>query len=215
MTAGSGRRQAAGLVDRLELRSDGGTVRVLGAVGAVTPLDSLPVTLRGQGPVLAAGQSTSAAALDVEAPQLDVDWRNRRWRCCAHRVLAGGIAPAGRPARRDAELGRIDAGRTCRRHHGSACGTIAPDYGQLVGVRVSRGYRDAIRRLFGRTAGCTHMNELAGVMGSAVLQAMWNELTQNADEQPFGIDGCHALKSSGPQVAQFFPRWYRPSPEGG
>lgn len=99
--------------------------------------------------------------------------------------------------------------------YGSACGEIAPDYQQLVGVRVARGYRDAIRRLFGRTAGCTHINELAGAMGSAALQAMWNDLTQNADEQPFSIDGCHALKSSGPQVAKFFPRWYRPAREGG
>ena len=99
--------------------------------------------------------------------------------------------------------------------YGSACGEIAPDYQQLVGVRVARGYRDAIRRLFGRTAGCTHINELAGAMGSAALQAMWNDLTQNADEQPFSIDGCHALKSSGPQVAKFFPRWYRPARDGG
>ena len=96
-----------------------------------------------------------------------------------------------------------------------ACAAITPDYSQLVGVRVARGYRDAIRRLFGRTAGCTHMNELAGVMGSAVLQAMWEVLTQDADEKPFSIDGCHALKSSGPQVAQFFPRWYRPQADGG
>jgi hypothetical protein len=98
--------------------------------------------------------------------------------------------------------------------YGSACGEIVLDYQQLVGVRVARGYRDAIRRLFGRTAGCTHINELAGAMGSAALQAMWNELTQNSDEQPFSIDGCHALKSSGPQVAKFFPRWYRPAREG-
>ena len=99
--------------------------------------------------------------------------------------------------------------------YGAACGAIAPDYGQLVGVQVARGYRDAIRRLFGRTAGCTHMNELAGVMGSAVLQAMWNVLTQDPEQRPFSIDGCHALKSSGPQVAEFFPRWYRPGPDGG
>jgi hypothetical protein len=97
----------------------------------------------------------------------------------------------------------------------AACGSIAADYGQLVGVRVARGYRDAIRRLFGRTAGCTHMNELASVMGSAVLQALWRDLTGNPDEKPFSIDGCHALKSSGPQVAKFFPRWYRPEPEEG
>ena len=97
--------------------------------------------------------------------------------------------------------------------YGSACGTIAPDYGQLVGVRVARGYRDAIRRLFGRTADCTHMNELATVMGSAILQALWTEMVQNSAEQPLSIDGCHALKSDGPQVAQFFPRWYRPVTE--
>jgi hypothetical protein len=59
------------------------------------------------------------------------------------------------------------------------------------------------------------MSELAAVMGSAVLQALWSEMTQDADEKPFSIDGCHALKSSGPQVAQFFPRWHRPAPGGG
>ena len=64
----------------------------------------------------------------------------------------------------DTDAGPYD--KACRR-------LITPDYGQLVGVRVARGYRDAIRRLFGRTAGCTHMNELAGGMGSAALQAMW------------------------------------------
>ena len=100
--------------------------------------------------------------------------------------------------------------------YGAVCGTIAPDYAQLVGVRVARGWRDAIRRLFGRTAGCTHMNELAGVMGSAALQAMCEDLVKDRDTvKPFSIDGCHALKSSGPQVARFFPRWFRPEREGG
>ena len=96
--------------------------------------------------------------------------------------------------------------------YGAACGTVAPDYSQLAGVRVGRGYRDAIRKLFGRTAGCTHMNELAGVMGSAVMQALWEVMTQDSDERPYAIDGCHALKASGEQVKQFFPKWYRPAP---
>ena len=96
--------------------------------------------------------------------------------------------------------------------YGQACSSIAPDYQQLVGLQVARGYRDAVRRLFGRTAGCTHMNELAGVMGSAVLQAMWHVLASDPAVKPFSIDGCHALKSSGPQVAVHFPRWYRPEP---
>jgi len=132
---------------------------------------------------------------------------------------AGGLLPAGEPMHsmwlrltvdRSATIVAVQA-VTDAGPYGPACGTIAPDYGQLVGVQVARGYRDAIRRLFGRTAGCTHMNELAGVMGSAILQALWSEMTQDPDQQPFAIDGCHALKSSGPQVAEFFPRWYRPA----
>ena len=87
------------------------------------------------------------------------------------------------------------------------------DYGQLVGVRIARGYREAIRRLFGRTAGCTHINELAGVMGSAAMQALWEDTMADPDEKPMSIDGCHALKSSGPQVAKYFPRWHRPEPD--
>jgi hypothetical protein len=54
------------------------------------------------------------------------------------------------------------------------------------------------------------MNELAGVMGSAALQAMWEVMTQDPEEKPFSIDGCHALEASSPQVARFFPRWYKP-----
>jgi hypothetical protein len=95
--------------------------------------------------------------------------------------------------------------------YGTACGEVAPDYGQFVGVQIARGYRDAIRRLFGRTAGCTHINELASVMGSAALQALWHELTGDPDVRPFSIDGCHALRATGPQVAAFFPRWYQPA----
>jgi hypothetical protein len=133
---------------------------------------------------------------------------------------AGGLLPAGEPMHsmwlrltvdRTATIVAVQA-VTDAGPYGSACGTIAPDYGQLVGLQVARGYRDAIRKLFGRTAGCTHMNELAGAMGSAAMQALWSELTQDPEAKPFSIDGCHALKASGQQVAQFFPRWHRPEP---
>ena len=97
----------------------------------------------------------------------------------------------------------------------AACGAITPDYAQLVGVRIARGYRETIRRLFGRTAGCTHINELAGAMGSAAMQALWDETMHRGEQQPSSIDGCHALKASGPQVAKFYPRWHRPEAGGG
>jgi hypothetical protein len=133
---------------------------------------------------------------------------------------AGGLLPAGEPMHcmwlrltvdRTATIVAVQA-VTDAGPYGDACGAITPDYGQLVGVQVARGYRDAIRRLFGRTAGCTHINELAGVMGSAALQALWHEFSADPEVRPFSIDGCHALKASGAQVAQYFPRWHRPEP---
>jgi hypothetical protein len=149
---------------------------------------------------------------DIEGHLVDV-WPTEQ-------QVAGGLLPGGQPmhemwlrftvdrtATIVAAVSSTEAGP-----YGAACGSISPDYGKFVGVQVARGYRDAIRRLFGRTAGCTHVNELASVMGSAALQALWEELTGNPDVQPFSIDGCHALKASGPQVAKFFPRWYRPAP---
>lgn len=135
---------------------------------------------------------------------------------------AGGMLPAGQAmhsmwlrftvdhtATIVAAVAVTDAGP-----YGAPCGAIAPDYSRLAGVRVGRGYRDAIRKLFGRTAGCTHMNELAGVMGSAVMQALWEVMTQGSEDKPHAIDGCHALAASGEQVRQFFPRWYRREREG-
>jgi hypothetical protein len=129
-----------------------------------------------------------------------------------------GVLPANRPMHsmwlrltvdRSATIVAAEAA-TDAGPYGTACAAITPDYGQLVGVRIAGGYREAIRRLFGRTAGCTHLNELAGVMGSAAMQALWGVMTSHPDAKPMSIDGCHALESSGPQVARFFPRWYRP-----
>lgn len=57
------------------------------------------------------------------------------------------------------------------------------------------------------------MNELAGVTGSVVQQALLREIGGNADEKPISIDGCHGPKSSGPQMAGSFPCWFQHEPE--
>jgi hypothetical protein len=138
--------------------------------------------------------------------------------------MAAGMLPAGQPMHsmwlrltvdRRATVVAAQAVTEAGPYGREACGAITPDYGRLVGVQIARGWRETIRRLFGRTAGCTHINELAGAMGSAALQALWRELTADPDARPFSIDGCHALKASGPQVAKFFPRWYRPEADAG
>ena len=131
---------------------------------------------------------------------------------------AGGVLPGGQPMHEMWLRLTLDRTATIVAAHATTdagpydgvCGEITPDYAKLVGVQIGRGYRDTIRRLFGRTAGCTHLNELAAVMGSAAMQAMWDDLPRQPDVKPFSLDGCHALDTAGPQVLKFFPRWYQP-----
>ncbi len=94
----------------------------------------------------------------------------------------------------------------------AVCGAIAPDYAQLIGLRIGPGFSRQAARLFGGIRGCTHMSELLRTMGTGVLQALAGDNLAVSDTQkPFQLDGCHALATDGPQVAAFYPRWYRPN----
>jgi hypothetical protein len=64
------------------------------------------------------------------------------------------------------------------------------------------------------TNGCTHLTELAQVLPTAAIQAFAGDVLDTREgggsEQtvkPFQLDRCHALRSDGPAVAQFYPRW--------
>jgi hypothetical protein len=109
-----------------------------------------------------------------------------------------------------------------------SCEQIAPDYRQLIGLNLLHGFRRDVRLRLGGTAGCTHITELTNVLPTAAIQAFAGEVfrTRDASEgdpapgpdlplevKPFQLDRCHALKSDGPAVAQFYPRWYRPAPD--
>jgi hypothetical protein len=52
------------------------------------------------------------------------------------------------------------------------------------------------------------------VLPTAVVQAFAGDVLDTredsaADQPPFQIDRCHALRSDGPAVATFYPRWVR------
>jgi len=100
------------------------------------------------------------------------------------------------------------------------CDRIAPDYRKLVGLNLTQDFRRHLRERFGGVHGCSHLTELAGVLPTAAIQAFAGEVikTQDASQpahdesaqrKPFQLDRCHALRTDGPAVAQFYPRWYR------
>lgn len=104
------------------------------------------------------------------------------------------------------------------------CDTIGPDYGQLVGLNLLKDFRKELRARLGGVLGCTHITELGGVLPTAAVQAFAGEVFktrdtsqgggQVSDVRPWQLDRCHALRTDGPAVAEFYPRWYRaPAPE--
>ena len=98
------------------------------------------------------------------------------------------------------------------------CPSINPDYAQLVGLNVLRGFRKAVKDLFAQTAGCTHITELANTLPTVAIQGVGTELAQrrrlkNAEvgetgEKPFQLDQCHALSSDGEVARIYYPKWY-------
>lgn len=94
-----------------------------------------------------------------------------------------------------------------------ACGEIAPAYKRLIGLSLMRGFRNALRERLGGTEGCTHISEMLGGLPTAAVQMRAGEVHEldiGDGGQPFQLDRCHALVTTGPTVKRYYARWYRP-----
>jgi hypothetical protein len=131
--------------------------------------------------------------------------------------LAAGVRPAGDPVHGmwlritvNRELVIVDATAAMdAMPYAGACSEITPEYRKLVGLAIRPGYHQRLKELFGGVRGCTHITELAGALATAVFQSMAGQGLQPPERKPFQLDRCHALDSTGPVVARFYPKWYR------
>ena len=97
------------------------------------------------------------------------------------------------------------------------CDTVGPAYQVLVGLNLMRGFRHELKQRVAGVAGCTHLTELAQILPTAAIQAFANDVWSTHDsatadpdtahEKPFQLDKCHALRTDGAAVAQYYPRW--------
>ncbi len=94
------------------------------------------------------------------------------------------------------------------------CDRITPDYKKLIGLAIRPGFTNQVRNLLGGTEGCTHITELVGSLATTAFQTIAGQGLQKADSKPFQLDRCHALRTDGPAVAHFYPKWYRGEPTG-
>lgn len=154
---------------------------------------------------------------DIDAHITDIKTRDIQ--------LATGIRPAGMPLHDlwlrltiDTQLTVVDAEAVSDAvPYPGFCNTIGPAYKQLIGLNLLRGFRKQLSERLGGVLGCTHLTELAQVLPTAAIQAFAGDVINTRDgdhndgqqTQPFQLDRCHALRTDGAAVAQYYPRWAR------
>lgn len=66
-------------------------------------------------------------------------------------------------------------------HPYDLCTRVLPDYQQLVGLSISRGYSRKVRELFGGPNGCSHLGALLQALGPVAVQASWSMINLHSD----------------------------------
>jgi len=138
--------------------------------------------------------------------------------------IAGGMRRAGEPVHEmllrlvvDEQLNVVEAGSdTLWMPYPGHCGDHGDAYSRLVGLNLLKGFRQAVKERLGGVLGCTHITEMCQVLPTAVIQAFAGiviNTRDDAEQRPFQIDRCHALRADGEAVRTFYPRWYRAPPD--
>ncbi len=92
---------------------------------------------------------------------------------------------------------------------GEVCTSISDEYRDLIGMNLLKGFRQQVKERFARTAGCTHMSELAAVLPTAAVQTMTRRSgSGDPAKKPFHLDGCRAWRLDGEVTKEHYPQWY-------
>jgi len=90
------------------------------------------------------------------------------------------------------------------------CERITPEYKNLIGLKIAPGFTNAVRKVLGGTRGCAHLTEMVSALATVAFQTMANEMNDQAETvQPSHLNRCHALRTEGSVVRQFYPKWFK------
>ena len=111
------------------------------------------------------------------------------------------------------------------------CADITPNYKNLIGVRIVGGFTKKVQEITGRSAGCTHHNDILKVVGTTAFQGLWTVITRRMRERAGGeeskvdhaarkfagksaaaalLNTCHVYDASSPVVERQWPDAYVP-----
>ncbi len=119
-----------------------------------------------------------------------------------------------------------DVAASTDRHPFPACPEITPNFKRLIGETIKAGWFNRCRELLGGIAGCTHLLELLGPMGTVAFQTLYSERARalraatkagagkagdgkkSTRGRPALIDTCHAWSATGEAVKEHWPEFY-------
>lgn len=104
-------------------------------------------------------------------------------------------------------------------HPHEGCAAIEPDYQQLVGLSIARGFSRAVKDRLGGPRGCTHVGALLQAMAPVVIQSTWSMRAAEEgtvavnigrsksdvsveDRLRYNLDTCHIWAADGELVAK-------------
>lgn len=104
-------------------------------------------------------------------------------------------------------------------HPQSYCPDALPNYDQLVGLSIARGFTNNVKQLFGGPRACTHIGALINAMAPVAIQAMWGFASLQRDKAGRGseplneeerdagrarnMNTCHVWATDGPMMELF------------
>lgn len=93
------------------------------------------------------------------------------------------------------------------------CPQAAPNYQALVGMRISPGWTDVVRRKMGLAGACTHLYELLRPLATVAIQTIMPLRKRERDpgKRPPLLDTCHGWRADGTAVRELYPTWHRPA----
>ena len=95
------------------------------------------------------------------------------------------------------------------------CKEIAPNFERLVGGSIGPGWRQRGRDRVGGVEGCTHIVEMLGPIATTAFQTIYpikskeqSDSRTKSTRPPRLLNTCHAFRSDGPKVKEFWPDHY-------
>lgn len=112
------------------------------------------------------------------------------------------------------DLEVVEAEATTEASPFKICPAITGRVALLKGLTVSRGWTEAVRKVLGKTLGCTHITHLLiGPLAATAYQTIvpykYKETKASRPKvKPDVLDTCHALASNGDVVKDRWPEFY-------